>query len=375
MIKQILSIFSLLLLPYNLYAGAFIFADDTNGVNLKTFVTGYNPSSHPENKELVVTLCIDPNITLPAGTTFDQVEESVLNAIRTFNCSIYNTTSNLSFSASGMDFESVFLHELGHCLGLAHPNLASESGLGSPQNNSTRTTQGSNSSYDVNSGSDTIYGSADDTRGDDVNLHWFKYNQSTASYNNNPFQCDPVESTIYDNTSMTRDLANLPAGDNFAANGDRDVATTYGYSSSTIEVVMQQGTFSSEQQLELGCDDVETLALAKAGDDGTDTLYDIDNQQIGSAGDDYIVTVIYAGRSNSATMCDIIIQETTSGLASCAATGFFLPSNNAVLSDDLTININFDGYSWSYNTITSTVNKNAVTCRMVEHSWVPFAKQ
>src|SRR5207244_2927754 len=118
------------------------------------------------------------------------------------------TSPNLVFGsipAGDFDWESAALHEMGHCIGLNHPNLATESGLTDPDRNYTKTTKGANAAYDLKDGADNVIGSSDDVRGDDVNVHWFRVS------NNNPFT---IAATV-DSTTYSRNVASLPVGDLF----------------------------------------------------------------------------------------------------------------------------------------------------------------
>ena len=227
----------------------------------------------------MIRVGIDPGSPYAA-----EMVEPIKNIISVFN-NLTVTTGNLisggdnDIPSHAFDFESVALHEMGHALGLAHPNLATESNLPGSNQNYTKSTTGNNGGYDLNPGTDGVIGSADDIRGDDVNLHWFKRSD------NDPFT---LGGTV-DATTYSRDLTDLPSGDSFAANGDRDVANALGYSDT--EAVMQQGTNNEETQRTLVADDVATLRLACAGLDETE----------GTA-DDYTINLVYAGLTTNADM-------------------------------------------------------------------------
>ena len=179
------------------YSGAYIFAGEANGVNIITHPLGYTGTGGA----LSITVGIDPTSANAASMAI-----SVQNIVNTFNA-LVATTGNLvsgvsnNIPAGQIDFESVALHELGHCLGLAHVNAASESGLGGSDQNYTKATDGANNAFDLGSGADGFKGSSDDARGDDVNLHWFR------TSNNNPFT---IAGTV-DASTYARDTASLPA--------------------------------------------------------------------------------------------------------------------------------------------------------------------
>ena len=148
------------------------------------------------------------------------------------------------------DFESVALHELGHALGLGHPNLEVSIRVGDDYTNSTT---GANGTFDLARGPDGILGSRDDQRGDDLNLHWFRKS------NNNPFT---IDSTI-DSTTYSSDVKDLPAGHNYPANANRRVGAALGVANT--EAVMQSGLFADEARRTLNHDDVATLRFAMSG--------------------------------------------------------------------------------------------------------------
>ena len=149
------------------FAGAYIFAGSSNGVDLVTHPSGYTGIGGSLN----VSVCIEPGSPNAAAMAVP-----IQNAIAKLNA-LVPTTANLVSGAANdipsghLDFESAALHELGHCVGLAHPNLGATTGVSSTERNYTKTTSGADGSYDVAAGADGIRGSADDIRGDDENLH------------------------------------------------------------------------------------------------------------------------------------------------------------------------------------------------------------
>jgi hypothetical protein len=251
----------------------------------------------------------------------------VQNVVATFNAMI-PVQGNLILPspelASGeVDFESSALHEVGHCIGLAHPNAATESGLPAAERNYTKSTDGADNAFNLGPGADAVKGSADDVRGDDVNLHWFRI------ANNDPFTL----ATVVDSTTYARDTASLPGGNTFAANADRDVALLFGAGST--EAVMQQGTFADEVQRRLGHDDVATLRYARSGLDS-----------IAGTADDYTVALIYAGLTTS---CDVVVafDDSETGFAVCQTGGSFLTADDVVITS---ANVYFNtGSNWFFN--------------------------
>ena len=257
---------------------------------------------------------------------------AVQNNVDAYNA-LTPTTGNIEFNnpeiaGNQIDFESVSLHEIGHCLGMAHINAATESGLTGNNQNYTKATDGENNVFDLNAGVDGVIGSSDDIRGDDVNLTWFR------TSNNDPFTI----ASVVDSTTYSRDLADLPNGHMFAANADRSVSTLLGYP--YTEAVMQQGTYFGELQRTLGHDDVATLRYAASGI----------NERESGAPDNYTIVLEYGGISTSD--CDISLSITnTVGLAFCAVSGSYIGSGNGNLHLSITsANIEFgSGYNWHFS--------------------------
>lgn len=299
-------------------AGVFEFTDEFN-IEIITHPPGYSG----QTEELIVTVGISP--LSPHAVA---MEIPVQNAINTWN-QLAPTIGNVRFDEALVprhmfDFESVVLHELGHCIGLGHPNLASESGLGGADKDFTSTTRGGNNRFDLNSGADGVIGSGDDRRGDDVNLHWFN------KENNNPF----VLPEIVDRTTYSQNLADLPVGHFFAANADRDLSLLLGLPES--EAVMQQGIFPGEARRTLVADDIATLRIAMSGLDGRQ-----------GTTDDYTLVLQYAGFTDRA---DIVVGFNDAvAFSACRITGSFLPHRD----DHIVIRegqISFNpGFDWFFN--------------------------
>jgi hypothetical protein len=316
------------------FGGAFIFADqDALDDNAITHPHGYVGTSAP----LTVTVCINPStVDLPASGSLALFESTVQKVVNTWNAQ-RASTQNLGLNAEndipadGLDLEAVILHETGHCLGLAHPNHASESGLPSPQVNGTKSEPDAApgtppDTIDQLPGLDGLHGSSDDERGDDVNLYWYRRNVNT-----------PLDfPSVIDSTTFAR-VGFLPVGHLFAANGDRDVLNALGFPST--ESVMQQGQFSDEAQRRLTGEDMATIRLAQSGVD-----------EIQGTADDYALQLSYAGQTTS---CNIPISFVPgSGLAFCSVSGTTISGQHRRITSAF-INIE-PGFNWYFSPGSNT---------------------
>ena len=256
-------------------AQGFILAQAQNNPDLIAHPTGYTGTGGVLN----ISVGIDPT-SLHAMEMFTSVQ----NVVNTWN-GLNVTTNNLQFGLianNEADFESTLLHEFGHSLGLAHVNISSDVGVDPGDTNYSNTNTGANGVFDFNPGADGIIGSADDIRGDDVNFNFFEIGV------NNPFTINP----IVDSTTYSNDLADLPAADNFVANGDRDVAAALGFANT--EAVMQQGALFGEVQRTLTASDVVGIRYGMSGLD-----------EIQGTADDYSLNIEFVGLDAAA---DIVID-------------------------------------------------------------------
>ena len=298
----------------------YLFAGESNGIDLVTHPMGYAGVG----SALHIRVGID-NTSVFAH----QMRAPTQRAIATWN-SLVPTTSNLQANAiAGYDFESTVLHELGHAIGLGHPNLASESGLLGADRNYTRSTDGADNAYDLNPGPDGVIGSHDDLRGDDVNLHWFH------KASNDPFNPAHALGTV-DATTYSRALVDLPVGDSFATNAERWVSILPRYSAAGTEAVMQQGSVYGETQRTLAADDVAGIKYAMAGLD-----------EIAGTADDYTLNLHFNGLvAPDDTNTDIILgfDNTAATYAATSVQGALVASSNhaVITSAAIAFNTNFD---------------------------------
>ncbi|NKB22700.1 MAG: hypothetical protein GKS01_19600 [Alphaproteobacteria bacterium] len=306
--------------PRDAHSFAYIFAGEANGIDVVTHALGYNGTGGTVS----ISVGIDPTSTF-AG----QMLIPTQNVVNTWN-GLTPTTGNLNssgISGSQVDYESTLLHELGHSLGLAHVNAASESGLSGSNRNYTKATDGADNTFNINAGTDGIIGSADDIRGDDVNLNYFRKSD------NNPVNIPGGGLGVVDSTTYSRDLSDLPGGDNFSANADRAVAAALGFADT--ESVMQQGTFFGETQRSLTADDVAGILYAGSGLD-----------EIAGTADDYTVVLNFLGLDAGA---DILIDfdNAETGFAVSQSGGTFLNSDHiAINSTEIFFN---SGSNWFFN--------------------------
>lgn len=316
---EILLTLTLLILVEPTKAGVFEFAGDTYGVDVITHPTGYDGTGG----KLIITVGISPFFP-----HVDKMEIPLQNAINIWNQLVPTTgnviTSGNSIPDNHFDFESVALHELGHCIGLSHPNLASESGLAGDNKNYTTSTKGANNVFDLNSGTDGIIGSSDDIRGDDVNLHWF------SKGINDPFRL-PI---IVDKTTYSQHFDDLPSGDHYVVNGDRNVSGLFGLEKT--EAVMQQGIQAGESRRTLAADDVATLRLGMSGLD-----------MLAGTRDDYTVLLQYAGVTEDA---DIVLAfDNKASFSACEVTAQYISDNEShIVINSGYISFNTDSL-WFFN--------------------------
>ncbi len=183
------------------WSGSFWFDGQNLIPNTILHPVGY--TGNESNQIVVITIGIRP------GSQYaNEMRLALLRALGTWT-DLGPTAGNLDFDSdlpSGQtDFESIVLHEIGHVLGLDHPNLVDVYGPGSPRRDFAYSGRGLDSTFatviGTNDGTDDIAGSHDDERGDDEGFLWFR------RLNNNPFTLDQTE---IDEDSYSMSLLDLP---------------------------------------------------------------------------------------------------------------------------------------------------------------------
>ena len=157
-----------------------------------------------------------------------------------------------------------------------------------------------------------------------MNRHWFR------RVDNNPFEIG----SVIDSTTYSVDLADLPPGNNFATNADRQVSDLFGLA--PTEAVMQQGAFVDEDQRRLNHDDVATLRLGMAGVD-----------EIQGTGDDYTINVEYIGVASN---CDVQLSVTGTSFAFCSLSSATVSAPNHLRINTARIQLgSASNFNWFFN--------------------------
>lgn len=225
---------------------------------------------------LTVKVCIDPSSPFAAELVAPVTRViQTLNALEPTVGTYVPIGESLQVPDGYFDAESVVLHEVAHCIGLGHVNVAGKlsSALALAVGDAAMSTEGPDADYTfVFVGGDNTWGSADDLRGDDVNLSWFPIT------NNDPFQLPDLPAPSYDQSNYSRKLSDLPEDDEFAAVGTPKVAEVLGYEDTKSVMYTQTGVDSEFRSL--SHDDVIMLRYIRSG-----------INEIAGDGDDYDLTL------------------------------------------------------------------------------------
>ena len=314
---------ALMLFAVSATGGVFVSATESDPARI-LHPTGYTGTGGT----LTVDVCIDSASPNAAAMVL-----SVQNIVATVNAreahigNLWSGTTN-NVPASSPDFESVALHEVGHCIGLAHSNLASESGLSGGDRDFAKSADGADNTYDLGRGLDNHRATGDDLRDDDTSYHYF--DQST----NDPYR---LTASVVDSTTYSRNLANLPGIDTYPASADRYNNSDYSVLQST-EAVMNQGTFFDEEQRLMTADDVSAIRYAMSGLD-----------EIEGTSDDYTLQLNYVGLASS---CDLKLDfdNAQTGFAVCSVSWQRIGNPTSKHDRITSANVYFNtGYSWFFN--------------------------
>ena len=284
---------SLLISSLSANAGGFMFAwmehfdfVDSNPERI-THMMGYEGE---DNQHLQISVCISPD-----SAHKSELEIPLKNAITTWNQLdpvLGNTTTNDPEVSTGvLDVESVLMHEIGHCIGLAHPNLGKESGLVGSDREFAKTTPGPSGQYDLDAGPDGVIGTREDRRGDDVNVNWFR------RADNDPF----AYSGPFDATTFSVDVEDLPDGHDHVEIARLDVARHRGHPDD--ETVMNHVIRHHSTRRNLNRTDAAMIRLAMSG---------IDREQ--GTSKDYTFELYYSGVDED---CDIQVSLEGTDLGRC----------------------------------------------------------
>jgi uncharacterized repeat protein (TIGR01451 family) len=287
--------------------------------------------------EFTVDVCLDSNALPLSGNA----EQAIRNVVATYNRNTAVLGNLATNNAGKVDFESVLLHEAGHCLGMDH-NALGPSEIGTqdfnhPQLYFSNAKRGVNNTFNTTAGADGVRGTRDDVRDDDVNISWFRKGV------NDPWA---LPSGTIDRNTFGVNLADLPGGFNFVELASSFAPCNGGQPNSSLlnaKPATQNTMFpvlcTNNFLRDLAPDDLTTLRIARAGTDG----------QQGTA-DDYTPRLQYVGISSS---CDIVVQfVNNAGFAFCQVGASGPPGG------DLTITTAFARFQ---NTVDWHFNPNDTT--------------
>lgn len=178
------------------------------------------------------------------------------------NCSPFCTLPEDPRAGGVFDAQSALLHELGHALGLGHPNLYFRDPAVGIETHTSFTAAHSGSPIRVDDGADDVRGSRDDFEAapggtQAANVHWFRED------NNDPFAADGavIDLDNYSRATMTE----LPPESSWASNANFCHGHQLGHpgtQSVTYSVASPVTRYTG-----LSADDVNMLRMQQTGDD------------------------------------------------------------------------------------------------------------
>ena len=307
-------------------------------------------------------VCLDPTALPISGDPL----LATYNAIAEFNRTRGSSPNIASAAAAGVaadaiDYESMLLHELGHCTGLDH-NVLGPSEVGCTLDGScidhptlffANAAPGPDGVHDGLPGLDGARGTSDDVRLDDVNRHWYRVDS------NDPFAERAAEDRINHVQSgglPPGDLAAAAAGNfNPCNQGTAGSATWLANGALPTQDVMFPALCTANVVRRLSPNDRSTLRIARAGSDGA----------AGTA-DDYRVTLVFQEQDQSG--CDIQIRFPSGGGFHCSVELVTLPDGDNTISDGPDADryagiINLQRQTkWHFNAADTTGGSEALHC-------------